>query len=340
VKRFKNWLVLFAVAAGVFCTPVICYGEEIGEETGEEITDKADMVAGDDERAPSQSVGDEDMQPVYGEELADGTYEIMAESSSSMFRIVKAELTVDQGEMTAVITLGGTGYLKLYMGTGEQAVEAPESDYVQFVEDAEGAYTYRIPVEALDMELECTGFSRRKEKWYDHQILFRSDSLPEGVVLAQASCEPAVIETGDGDYTMEVTLAGGSGKATITTPAKITVTDRMGTALIEWSSPNYDYMVVNGETYLPVNTEGNSLFEIPVMALDEEMEVKADTTAMGTPHEIAYTLTFDSATLTEEKKGMSVVIPVLAVAGVILLTAAVVIVCRKRKKQLPKDENA
>ena len=57
-------------------------------------------------------------------------------------------------------------------------------------------------------------------------------------------------------------------------------------------------MIVDGEKYLPVNTEGNSVFEIPVAALDTALAVTADTTAMNTPHEIEYTLTFDSASLT------------------------------------------
>lgn len=333
MKRLKNWLVLFAVIIGVSGTPVICYGEEI--------TDKSDLIASDDERAPSQSVGEDGMQPVYGADIADGVYEVEAESSSSMFRIVNTELTVEQGEMTAVITLSGTGYLKLFMGTGEQAVEAQESDYAQYVEDAEGAYTYTIPVEALDMELECTGFSKRKEKWYDHQILFRADSLPEGAVLSRAVSEPAVIEAEDGTYTIEVSLAGGSGKATVTTPAEITITDKKGTASIEWSSPNYDYMIVDGETYLPVNTEGNSVFEIPVMALDEGMAVVADTTAMSTPHEIEYTLTFDSATLTAKKAEASAVpVAIAAAVCVIVIAAAAGIVYGRKKKQVSKDENA
>ena len=49
--------------------------------------------------------------------------------------------------------------------------------------------------------------------------------------------------------------------------------------------------------YDPVNTEGNSVFEIPVSGFDWKMPVLADTTAMSTPHEIDYTLTFDSASL-------------------------------------------
>ena len=80
-------------------------------------------------------------------------------------------------------------------------------------------------------------------------------------------------------------------------PAALTVADGKMTATIVWSSPNYDYMIVDGEKYLPTNTEGNSTFEIPVSALDTALDVTADTVAMSTPHEIEYTLTFDSASL-------------------------------------------
>ena len=69
------------------------------------------------------------------------------------------------------------------------------------------------------------------------------------------------------------------------------------TASIQWSSPNYDYMIVDGEKYLPVNTEGNSVFEILVSGFDQKIEVIADTTAMSKPHEIEYMLTFDSSTI-------------------------------------------
>ena len=41
-----------------------------------------------------------------------------------MFRIVRAELTVKDGSMKAAVTLGGKGYLKLFMGTGEEALAA------------------------------------------------------------------------------------------------------------------------------------------------------------------------------------------------------------------------
>ena len=96
----------------------------------------------------------------------------------------------------------------------------------------------------------------------------------------------------DGTYQMEVELLGGSGRASVTSPAEVEIKDGKAVATLEWSSPNYDYMVVDGEKYLPVNTEGNSVFQIPVEAFDQDIAVIADTVAMSTPHEIEYTLNF------------------------------------------------
>ena len=59
------------------------------------------------------------------------------------------------------------------------------------------------------------------------------------------------------------------------------------------------YMLVDGQRYDVLTTEGGSTFEIPVRALDTPLTVIGDTTAMSTPHEIEYTLTFDSTTAVE-----------------------------------------
>ena len=103
------------------------------------------------------------------------------------------------------------------------------------------------------------------------------------------------IDKEDGEYSIQVDLEGGSGKASVTSPTILTVEDGKAYAQIQWSSSNYDYMIVDGEKYLPTNEEGmNSVFEIPVLSMDEVMPVIADTTAMGAPHEIDYNLTFYS----------------------------------------------
>ena len=116
-------------------------------------------------------------------------------------------------------------------------------------------------------------------------------------VLLGCICQAAGmdIDKEDGEYSIQVDLEGGSGKASVTSPTILTVKDGQAYAQIQWSSSNYDYMIVDGEKYLPTNEEGmNSVFEIPVLSMDEGMPVIADTTAMGAPHEIDYTLTFYS----------------------------------------------
>ena len=102
----------------------------------------------------------------------------------------------------------------------------------------------------------------------------------------------------DGTYRIEATLTGGTGKAKIASPLELTVKDGQMTAILIWSSANYDYMLVNGVRYEPAIEEGHSVFTVPVASLEDPFPVVADTVAMSTPHEIEYTITFDTATLT------------------------------------------
>ena len=231
--------------------------------------------------------------------LEDGTYTAEFDTDSSMFHVNEADngkgtLTVEDGQMTIHIRLASTHIVNLYVG---MAADAPdhEADWLQPTTDtvtysdgtSEEVYGFDVPVEALDTDFQLAILGT-KGKWYDHTVRVRN-------VEAQAA--EAVETPADGSYTCEVTLEGGSGRATVDSPAALTVADGKMTATIVWSSPNYDYMIVDGEKYLPTNTEGNSTFEIPVAALDTALDVTADTVAMSTPHEIEYTLTFDSASL-------------------------------------------
>ena len=118
-----------------------------------------------------------------------------------------------------------------------------------------------------------------------------------GIVAFSSVCQAdgMSVDKEDGEYSIQVDLEGGSGKASVTSPTILTVEDGKAYAQIQWSSSNYDYMIVDGEKYLPTNEEGmNSVFEIPVLSMDEALPVIADTTAMGAPHEIDYNLTFYS----------------------------------------------
>ena len=97
----------------------------------------------------------------------------------------------------------------------------------------------------------------------------------------------------DGTYSVDVAFEGGTGKARILSPAELVVKGGEAVVTVTWSSKNYDYMIVNGEKYLPVNTEGNSVFEIPVDSFDKPLDVIADTVAMSKPHEVEYTISFE-----------------------------------------------
>lgn len=113
--------------------------------------------------------------------------------------------------------------------------------------------------------------------------------------METAAFEPANADMEDGEYSVSLDMEGGSGKASVTSPTLMTVRDGKAYVRLQWSSPNYDYMLVDGEKYLNTSEEGvNSAFEIPILCWDEEMSVIADTTAMGTPHEVEYTLIFYS----------------------------------------------
>lgn len=228
--------------------------------------------------------------------LEDGIYTAEFDTDSSMFHVNEASdgkgtLTVEDGQMTLHISLQSKKIVNLYVG---MAADAPdhEADWLQPTTDtvtysdgtSEEVYGFDVPVEALDTDFQLAILGT-KGKWYDHTVSVRN-------VEAQAA--EAVETPADGSYTCEVTLEGGSGRATVDSPAALTVADGKMTATIVWSSPNYDYMIVDGEKYLPTNTEGNSTFEIPVSALGTPLSVVADTVAMSTPHEIEYTLTFSA----------------------------------------------
>ena len=228
--------------------------------------------------------------------LEDGTYTAEFDTDSSMFHVNEASdgkgtLTVEDGQMTLHISLQSKKIVNLYVGMAADAPDheaewlQPTTDTVTYSDGtSEEVYGFDVPVEALDTDFQLAILGT-KGKWYDHTVSVRN-------VEAQAA--EAVETPADGSYTCEVTLEGGSGRATVDSPAALTVADGKMTATIVWSSPNYDYMIVDGEKYLPTNTEGNSTFEIPVSALGVPLSVVADTVAMSTPHEIEYTLTFSA----------------------------------------------
>ena len=118
---------------------------------------------------------------------------------------------------------------------------------------------------------------------------------------AKPAAQPTPSGPEDGSYTANVTLSGGTGRASIQSPAALRCAGGQFYATIQWSSPNFDYMKVNGVRYELISAPGsNSAFEIPVAAFDQPFAVIADTVAMSEPHEVEYTLTFHSDSLTKQ----------------------------------------
>lgn len=236
--------------------------------------------------------------------LPDGIYQADFNTDSGMFHASEAcdgkgTLTVENGEMTIHVSLESKKIVNLYYGLAEDAAKEdaellePTVDTVTYSDGyTEEVYGFDIPVPALDEEFDLALIGT-KGKWYDHKV---SVSNPQPVENQDPQAEGNT-EPEDGNYTIALTFEGGSGKASVSSPADLTVADGKMTVTLIWSSQNYDYMIVDGEKYLPVNTEGNSVFEIPVPALDKPIEVIGDTVAMSTPHEIEYTITFHADTL-------------------------------------------
>lgn len=249
----------------------------------------------------------------------------------------KGTLTVEKGEMTIHISLTSKNIVGLYPGLAADAAKegaktlSPTEDTVTYSDGmTEEVYGFDVPVPELDTEFDLALIGT-KGKWYDHKVSVSNpvpaeedgqakntsnseDSAQAGNTdnsedSAQAGNTDALKDSAqaktadsleNGTYSVEITFEGGSGKAEILSPVTVTVAEGTAMAALKWSSPNYDYMIVDGEKYLPVNTEGSSEFEFPVPVFDTPIDVIGDTVAMSRPHEVEYTLTFHSSTMKKE----------------------------------------
>ncbi len=256
--------------------------------------------------------------------IEDGTYVATFTTDNSMFHVCEANedrgiLTVKDGQMTIHVSLQSKKIVNLFPGLAEDAKKdgaellEPTTDTVTYSDGyVDEVYGFDIPVPALDEEFDVALIGTHGN-WYDHKVVV-SDPVEGDDIQAvingeesgssaanedkpDSAADPASDSISDGEHTIEVALEGGTGKATIQSPAVFRKKGDEYTAVITWSSPYYDYMIVDGQRYEPVNTEGNSVFEIPVASFDSPLKVIADTTAMSEPHEIEYTIKFDSASI-------------------------------------------
>lgn len=292
---------------GALCACLLlggCAGNDAGKNVENTSSSEASSTTGSDGKTEENST-DDGSGEAKANELQDGTYTAKFDTDSSMFRVNEANdgkgtLTVKNGEMMIHISLGSKRILNLYSGLAEDAKKdgaellMPTEDVVTYPDGTtEEVYGFDVPVPALDTEFDLA-LVGTKGTWYDHKV---SVSDPQPIEDSETNEASKTASLEDGTYTMEISFEGGSGKAKIASPVTITAAGGNVTATLQWSSPNYDYMLVDGQKYLPVNKEGDSVFEIPVSVFDEPVKVIGDTVAMSKPHEIEYTLTFLSDTI-------------------------------------------
>ncbi len=363
-NRTKNCLLCTVLTAGLLAGAL--------SETAVYADEAHSDYASSSEMGAVKDVTRYGMTPISGQYIADGTWDIEVESSSSFFNIHSCELIVDDGGMTAKLTMETYSYTLLYMGTAEEAAAADAGDYIEY-EDIDDWYVFTIPVEALNSPIDCAAFSKKKEKWYSRTLLFDASTLDEEALnglelpdydLIEEAVEawsadsttdtaagtsdsadtdstsdtssseeedpyenstyaqPIEVTLEDGRYSVNVALTGGSGRATVSTPTLLIVEDGVAYAELMWSSTYYDWMKVGGVIYENEAEEGaNSVFTIPVSSFDAVIPVIADTTAMGDPVAIEYSLTFYRESIGDEG-----LIPQVAAKKVVIFAVIIIVV--------------
>ena len=203
--------------------------------------------------------------------LTDGNYQVDVDTGNKMFKVTNCILTSEKGKMYAVITLSGTGYDYLYMGSAADASEAAAKDYISYVADEAGKYTYKVPVESLDKGIAVAAHSIKKDKWYDRTLIFSSASAKR--IIA------------DGTYQVN---AEAGGKMFRVTDCVMTVKNGQMTAAVTLSGQGYNRIYL-GDVNNASDDEKNWIlpdsllaeqytFQIPVKKLDEVMTIAVHTT--------------------------------------------------------------
>ena len=221
--------------------------------------------------------------------LTDGNYQVDVDTGNKMFKVTNCILTSEKGKMYAVITLSGTGYDYLYMGSAADAAEAAAKDYISYVADEAGKYTYKVPVESLDKGIAVAAHSIKKDKWYDRTLIFSSASAKR--IIA------------DGTYQVN---AEAGGKMFRVTDCVMTVKNGQMTAAVTLSGQGYNRIYL-GDVNNASDDEKNWIlpdsllaeqytFRIPVEKLDEVMTIAVHTTKSNK---------WDTRTLTFHSEGMT-----------------------------------
>lgn len=276
MKRIIPLLIAFILAFAA-----LAEGDMSRVADAADMTDVADIVP-------------EGMQPVAADALNDGVYDVAVDCSSSMFKIIGCQLTVADGDMTALLTMKSQSYSHFFPGTAEEAAAAPVEALIPLTVGGE-SYTFALPVPALNAGVDCAAFSVKKQLWYPRTLLFRADSLPDEawrdaqVVTAQS------LALADGEYLVDVSLAGG--RASVESPARMLVEGGECRATLVFGTSKIDYVLMDGEKYLPEPSDGGAAFTVPVAAFDRGLSLIVDSTAIQPAVEVPYTVTFDSESI-------------------------------------------
>ena len=259
----------------------------------EDIPDTS-RIADQSEMTDVEDIVPEGMTPVTADMLSDGVYEgVVVESSSAMFKIVGCTLTVEEGQMTALLQMKSDAYTYMYPGTAQDAAQAPYED-LQMLQELDDGYAFILPVDALNAGYTCAAFSARKQAWYPRTLLFRADSLP--LEAWKELTTAGSLGLADGDYQVDVVLSG-AGKAALAAPAALHVADGQCTADIGFSTRKIDYVIVDGQKVEPTSVDDGAAFTVPVAAFNVGLSIVADSTALSPSVEVPYTMTFDAQSI-------------------------------------------
>lgn len=114
-------------------------------------------------------------------QVSDGSYKVNVDTKKlkgeqAMFKVTDCTLTSKNGEMVAELTLSGTGYTQVYMGSSAEAMLADPSKRISCGEK-NGVHTFTVPVFLLDTGIQIAAYGKKGEKWYDYVITFASAGM-------------------------------------------------------------------------------------------------------------------------------------------------------------------
>jgi len=175
-KKLKTTVMFLLVTSLMATWAVFAWTDSVYAAEGYE------AVAGEGDMAKPKDIYQYGMTPISGDHVKDGTYTVDVESTSTYFRVDTAELTVKDGEMTAVLTMYSSSYSFMYMGSAEEAAAADFEEYIPLEEDDNYVATFTIPVESLNSVIECAAFSKKEKMWYPRGLLFDASELPEDAI--------------------------------------------------------------------------------------------------------------------------------------------------------------